>query len=248
MNDSEALTAALAEEARERAGDAPEPTEEELLDYLAGRLPPAAEKALQRQLVARPELAEKLLDLEAFAAAGETAGDRPSDLAAHAGWRDFEARRAAAGAPSRRPPPWLSALAASLLVATLGLSFWVWRLEREQGRPIANLESLELAAGSRAGAEPAVELEPGAPLQLVLEPGERCPAYQAVISGPPPGESWTVRDLIRDERGLLSILLPVGAPGTYRLDLYGCEPRRELVSHRFQVVPPSRSGAEGDGG
>lgn len=247
MSDSKALTIVLAEEALERAGEAPEPTAEELLDYLAGRLPPAAEKALQRQLVAHPELAEKLLDLEAFAEAGEKAGGGPSDLATHAGWRDFEARRTADGAPSRRPPLWLSALAASLLVATLGLGFRVWELERQQGRPIANLRSLELAAGSRAGVEPTVELEPGAPFQLVLEPGARCPAYEAMIAGPGSGESRTVSGLARDDRGLLTLLLP-GAPGTYRLTLYGCEPRRELVSHRFQVVRPSRAGPEGDGG
>jgi len=56
--DVEELTAVLAERAREGAG--PDPEAGELLDDLEGRLPPEAEEAMQRRLVASPSATRKL--------------------------------------------------------------------------------------------------------------------------------------------------------------------------------------------
>src|SRR5262245_46765745 len=119
--DAEALRAVLAEQARRGAGGERRPQPEELLDHLAGRLPPEDEERLARQLVADPEAARALLDLADFEAAGAAAGSRPPELAARAGWRDLERRLPGAAGRPRRPPPLLSAVAASLLLATLGL-------------------------------------------------------------------------------------------------------------------------------
>lgn len=237
-NDREALIAALAEEARSRraaGGEAPDPAPEELLDYLAGRLAPEDEERVARQLAASPDASRALLDLAELEAARAAAGEGAADLAARAGWRDFERRLPDAAPRLRRPPAWLSAVAASLLVTTLALGSWVLRLQGELHRPVANLKSLDLVSGSRAGGEPGVELPAGAPLRLVLAPSERCAGYAAEIEGPRPGTSWRSESLERDEMGRLSLLLP-GEPGLYRLRLFGCEPCRELEEHRFRIT------------
>jgi hypothetical protein len=233
--DAEALIAALAEHARSAAGETPDREPEELVDYLAGRLTPEDEERLGRQLAASPEATRALLDLADLEAAGAAAGEGPADLAARAGWRDLESRLPAAAPRPRRPPVWLSAIAASLLVTTLGLGSWVVRLQGEGARPVANVMSLELPSGSRAGREPAVALSPGAPFRLVLDPAERCPAYTAEIEGPGERDRQTVEGLKPDERGRLALLLP-GKPGSYRLRLAGCEPRRELEEHPFRIT------------
>ncbi|HEX7182282.1 MAG TPA: hypothetical protein VF756_10590 [Thermoanaerobaculia bacterium] len=234
--DPEALIAALAEQARSDAGGGPEPEPEELLDYLAGRLSPEEEQRIGRQLAADPDAARALLDLAEFEAAGDTAaGERPADLAVIAGWRDLKERLPAAAPRSRHPPAWLSAIAASLLVATVGLGTWVWRLQGELDRPVANLASLDLVSGSRAGNEPVIELPPGAPLRLVLAPAERCPGYTAEVEGPRPGDRQTIERLERDDQGRLNVLLRL-EPGSYGLRLFGCEPRRTLEEHRFRIM------------
>src|SRR5436305_8006087 len=183
LPDPEALIAALAEQARSAAGEGPDPEPEELLDYLAGRLAPKEAERVGRQLAASPETARALLDLAELEAAGAAAGEGPADLAVRAGWRDFESRLPTAAPLPRRPPVWLSTLAASLLVTTLGLGSWAWRLQGELHRPIANVRSLELT-DSRSASEPVISLPSGAPLRLVLAPVERCPGYTAEIAGP----------------------------------------------------------------
>jgi hypothetical protein len=233
--DREALIAALAEEARSGAPEAPEPEPEELLDYLAGRLAPEDEQRIARQLTADPAAARTLLDLAGLEDAGATAGERPADLAVLAGWRDFRNRLPEAVPRPRRPPVWLPAIAASLLVATMGLGLWVWRLQGELARPVANLRSLQLISGGRAGTDPAVEVPPGKPLRLVLAPAEPCPGYTAEVTEPS-GERQMVEGLMRDEGGRVTFLLPRTESGLYTLRLVGCEPRRELEEQRFRIT------------
>ena len=242
--DAEALIAALAEQARSDAGEGPRPEPEELLDYLAGRLPPEDEQRIGRLAAGDPDTAGALLDLAELEAAGNaanSAGERPADLGVRAGWRDLEKRLPSAAPRSRHPPAWLSTIAASLLVSTLGLGSWAWRLQGELRRPVANLPSLDLVSGSRAGDEPVVELPPGAPLRLVLAPAERCPGYTADLEGPRPGDRQTIAWPERDEQGRLDVLLRL-EPGSYGLRLYGCEPRRELEGHRFRVIADGADG------
>lgn len=233
--DREALIAALAAEARSTDKDEPEPEPEKLLDFLAGRLAPEEEERLSRHLLANPETSRALLDLAELEAAGAEAGKRPTDLAALAGWRDLEHRL-----PSPAPPPsyrflqpWMlqPALAAVLLVSTVGLSTWIWRLQGELSRPVANLPSLELSE-SRTSGEPTL---PDGELRLVLRPAERCPVYTAELEGPEAGDRQTIPGLVRNEGGAVSLGLRL-EPGPYRLRLFGCEPRRELEDHRFLVI------------
>jgi len=231
--DREALIAALAEQARSEAAGEPEP--EELLDYLAGRLSPEDEERLGRQLAASPEAARALLDLEDLEAAGAAAGTRPAELAARAGWRDLRERL-----PTpwfRRLPPILSSVAAALLVTTVGLVVWGLRQQEEMRRPIANVKSLDLVSGSRAAGEETVALPAGGALRLVLRPAERCAHYDAEVEGPEGRDRWPVPGLEPDDQGNLTLQLRA-EPGSYGLRLFGCEPRRELEAHRFQVTPP----------
>ena len=277
--DAEALAAVLAERAAEeeaaRLGEEPgggpgggEPGEEELLDYLEGRLAPEAEAALQRRLVAIPGAARKLLDLEDLlqararsssgagagaetgtgAEAGSRSGEGPVDFAVRAGWRDLQGWLPGREGAWRRWPPLLSAVAAALALAVVGLGAWVWQLEseREPGFLVANVESLELGGAGRSGEGEAVELEPGDFLRLVLLPEERCPEYRAEVTGPlagaSPGEpeapTRAFSGLERDEYDLVTPLLLDPEPGRYTVRLLGCEPEREISLHGFEIVRP----------
>jgi anti-sigma factor RsiW len=228
--DREALIAALAEQARSGAPSV-ETEPEELLDYLAGRLSPEEEERLGRELAASPEAARALLDLEDLEAAGAAAGTRPAELAARAGWRDLQGHLPTPVPWFRRLPPILSSIAAVLLVATVGLSARLWRIQE----PVANVQSLDLVSGSRAAGEERIALREGEPLNLVLRPAERCPRYEADVEGPGRNHQ-IVPGLDPNDRGNLTLLLQRVEPGSYGLRLYGCEPRRELETHRFRVT------------
>lgn len=234
QTDPEALIAALAESSRDGA-PAGEPEPEELLDYLEGRLSPADEERVARQLTASPEAARALLDLADLEAAGAAAGTQPAELAARAGWRDLE-RRLPAAAPRRRPPTWLSTLAAVLLVSTVSLGGRLWKIAGERSRPVANVKSLELSppGSRRATTEPAAALPPGAPLVLVLDPAVNCPSYEATITGPGDHGRQTAPGLEQDARGRLTFLWQPPRPGDYTLRLTGCG--RELEEDSFRIT------------
>lgn len=247
--DPETLRDLLAEHARRDADtQEPAPEPEELLDFLEDRLPPDEARRLERRVLADPDAATALADLADFAEAEKTAGSSVPEVATHAGWRDFERRLETAGTaeaastPKNRPPPWLSAVAAALLVAVLGLGAWVWTLRSAEPLWVANPESLTLVAAR--GEEAVVSLTDGAPLRLVLSPTERCPTYRASIERSGPGgetSSRSLAGLVRDERGLVTLLVP-GESGAYSLTLSGCDPPRDLETHRFRIVPESDGG------
>ncbi|HEY4562670.1 MAG TPA: hypothetical protein VIJ36_06805 [Thermoanaerobaculia bacterium] len=236
--DREALIAALAEEARSGVTGEPEP--EELLEFLAGRLPPEDERRVERQLAASPEAARALLDLQDLEAAGAAAGTQPTDLAVRAGWRDLQGRLPASVPWYRRLPPVLSSIAATLLLS-IGTYWTGFQVGLHQ--LIANVGNAELLAGSRAADGETVALSAGASLRLVLSVPERCPRYRAEIEGP--RYRKTVEGLKRDQ-GNVTLLLPSVASGEYRLRLSGCEPRRELQEYSWRVVRPSQPEADGD--
>lgn len=251
--DDEILAELSADHARREAeaeGTAAAPEPEELLDLLHDRLPPAEARRLERRLLADPEAVRSLLDLADFAEAEAAADARaagegtPRDVATHAGWRDFERRLSTErGAPRRSPSPprWLVAVAAGLFVATLGLGGWVWKLSTPEPTGIASLPTLQLVA-VRSGEEPTVPLPPGAPLRLALAPSERCPSYRATVRR---ADGWERSvDLAPAASGALSLLLEQAPPGSYTVQLTGCDPPREIETHRFRVV----SGEGGDAG
>ncbi|HEY7213574.1 MAG TPA: zf-HC2 domain-containing protein, partial [Thermoanaerobaculia bacterium] len=177
-----------------RTASHPEP--DELAAYHDGELPPERERRIQDHLVACRECAGLLLDLDGLADPGFGAGSGSSEK--ESVWRGLqeEIGKGATLAPvvsirraAYASPRWLQALAAALLVATLGLSAWVASLQRtirELGRPIPNAAPLQLDAGSTRGEGGALSVTT-VPSDLtyallILTPhGERRDRYQAVI-------------------------------------------------------------------
>jgi hypothetical protein len=242
--DREALVALLAEQARSDASPsgaaASEPEPEELLDYLAGRLPPEEAQRIERLLVASPEAARALLDLAELEAAGRMVEERPAELAAVAGWRELQSRLPGARPSPPRLPPWLSTIAASLLLVTVGGLGWKVRSQEEElARPVANSESFELAV-ARAGRDPSQELLPGTPLRLLISPARRCSLYTVRLEGLKSGDVQTIKGLRPDKGGRLTPLWPRGLePGSYNLRILGsgCEPGQDKPDERsFQIT------------
>ena len=255
--DARALSLALADDARNRAGELELPSAEELLAYHEGRLDPDREAAIGRILVASPEAARRLLDVVELAAAEPPAKDAPTELATAAAWRRLAPQLApsaalAAEAPSpaeapslatlARPHGWM-ALAAALALLSVGLGWRLFELERALRKPVANLATLELPATTRSGAPLSFVLEsPGAPLRFVLAPTESCPSYRAELNRVRSGPTVVIDDLRRDSFGLLTFLLPAPSPGEYLVRLSGCE--RELQTTVFRI---SATQGGGDG-
>jgi hypothetical protein len=232
-DDREALIAALAETARAGAGDAGQPEPEELLDFLNGRLDPEEEARVSRRLVASPEASRALLDLADLEAAGAAAGERPRELGTAAAWRDLERRLPGAAPRPRRLWTLLPAIAAALLVSTLGLSTWVWRLQSELNRPLPDSVTVDLAA--RRAAEESYVLAPDQQLRPVFRPASLCPVYKIEIEEP--GGGRMVKELVRDPNKVtVALILQRPEPGMYTLRLHGCEPGHEMEEHRFRVT------------
>jgi hypothetical protein len=239
--DREALVALLAEQAGSDVSPAaPEPEPEELLDYLAGRLSPEEAQRIERLLVASPEAARALLDLAELEAAGTAAEERAAELATFAGWRDLQSRLPSARSSPRRLPSWLSTIAASLLLVTVGGLGWKVRSQGEElARPVANSESFNLAV-TRADREPSKEPLPGAPLRLMIATDRRCAVFTARLERTESGDVQTIKGLKRDKGGWLTPLWPRGLkPGFYNLRILGlgCEPGQDGPDERsFRIT------------
>ena len=250
------LVALLAREAADRAGESPasaEPEPEELLDFLRGGLSTKEEEDLQERILAEPKASRSLLDLEALVRDGEkAAAETTADLAAAAGWRELQGRLPSSAQESspgtagrdsrssgpvvaaRRSPFWLQPVAAALFLATVGLSILLLQRPLVPSLTVANLQTLELAAGQRSAGEP-VEVTVAAedPFSLILDPAERCPTYRLTITGA--GAPLPLEELERDPRGALVILLQL-SPGTYTATLEGCAASKELERYEFRVT------------
>lgn len=245
--DARALSLALAEDARNRAGELELPSAEELLAYHEGRLDPERAAALGRILVASPEAARRLLEVVELAAAEPPAESAPTELATAAAWRRLAPQLAAAAplaAPSTatlaRPRGWMT-LAAALALLSLGLLWRIFELEKARLKPVANLATLELPATTRSGAPLSFALDhPGAPLRIVLAPAESCPSYRAELNRTGSGPTVVIDDLRRDSFGLLTFLLPAPAPGDYLVRLSGCD--RELQTTPFRITATQGGG------
>ena len=134
------------------------PDAETLAAYHTRDLPEEDERRVQDHLLICRECAALLLDLEGL---GDPDFGREVEIPAgteEATWerrprqeiRDNPRQATVVPFPPRRrtaPPPWMSALAAALLVAVIGLSAWVASLRRtidELSRPEVNASVLDL--------------------------------------------------------------------------------------------------------
>ncbi len=238
---------------------------DELAAYHAGGLPPEEERRVQDHLVACRECADLLLDLDGLGDASFGADEDLPPNAAETVWagvreqirREEPARPATVvSLESRRARPavaprWWQALAASLLIATVGLSVWVASLRRtvdELSRPQVNAPVLDLYPEGRARrgvATSTPEVPPDARLfTLILSPAQRgaWEDYEAEISDADGAVVWTARGLRPNAFGSFSLTLPrkaLGA-GEHRLRLFGLSRNtREPIGEYVLQLPPS---------
>jgi hypothetical protein len=238
---SQELRDAMAEMAAAHGASGPHPDPEELAAYHAGELSLAEEERLRDHLVACRECAGLLLDLDGLADPGFGAGAGSEDK--DAVWQRLqEETRAPASivsapvVPLRRPAPasprWLPALAAALLVATLGLSLWVATLRRtveDLSRPQLNAPVLDLYSGTARGegSPPPVFAVPRETrfFTVILNPAgqRRYDGYRVEILRADGRKVWAGGGLERNAFGSFSLTLPRGAlgPGEHRIRLLG---------------------------
>lgn len=258
MSDHEPEIRQAVEEWLAGAGPGEHPDAETLAAYHARELPEEEEHRIQDHLLVCRECAGLLLDLEGL---GNPGFGREIDLPAgteEALWnrlrQEIPKQEAIPFQPRSRtaPPPWMSALAAALLLAVIGLSAWVASLRRtvdELSRPEVNAPVLDLVPhgiGPRdEGAAPGAEVPAGARMfTLILNPSRRgdFQDYEAEIA-PAGGEmAWRNRGLRPNDYGSFSLTLLRRAfeAGDHRLRLFGIgrEGERELLGeYRLRIAP-----------
>lgn len=221
---------------------------EELAAYRDGALAPADAARVQDHLVTCRECLATLLELQRFAEDLD-GDDAPSAAEVEAVWRGVEARAARQPTPLAPVTPLvprdrsavvpraprlraLRALAASLLVATAGLSFWVVRLRDavdELSRPQLNapVEDL-LPSGPRGEGDAGAMVELGPDTRsftLVLNPAASgdFAAYRLEIERAGGGAVWSGGGLVPNSYGSFSVTLSrrLVGPGEYRVRLVG---------------------------
>jgi anti-sigma factor RsiW len=242
----------------------PEP--ETLAAYHAGELTADEEQRLQDHLLECRECSELLLDLDGLADPSFGSGSlSPADQEAL--WdriqgeigKEMPEKPPAPVVTLRRPalpvasPRWLQALAASLLIATLGLSTWVVSLRHELSRPQANAKVIQLSTGTvRGGMSSRLNVVPAdAPRRFILllhlaGPG-RAPRYRAEIVRAEGGKVSDVPGLALDEE-LDAVSLELSrdeiGPGDYRVRLFPTTgqgaPEEPVAEYPLRVEPPRR--------
>ncbi len=243
MNEPD-LKAALGELAAETLAAGKHLTADELVAYRGGELSQDEKERVQEHLAACPDCTSLLLDLAVFQ---EEAGPPASEFEVAAVWRGV--RQRAAEPKERvvaRPPRWLQALAASLLVATAALSFRAVTLERrlaEANRPEINTPVEDLRAPVARGGTPepvTVTLEPGMRLfTLVLVPASRqdYPDYEVTLLRAGGSEVWSGRGFRKNRFGSFSLTLSrdLAGAGEYRVRLSGLEGDRRISLGEYNL-------------
>ncbi|HEX4962972.1 MAG TPA: zf-HC2 domain-containing protein [Thermoanaerobaculia bacterium] len=245
----------------------PEP--ETLAAYHAGELAQGEVQRLQEHLLACRECAALLLDLDGLADPDFGAGSL-SATDQEALWGRIQGEIAqeetpptltplAPVIPLRRParfapqPRWLQALAASLLVATVGLSAWVVSLrhtvtELSQPQPNASVIQLSpLTTRGARGSEPVPGEARRFTVVLYLPGAGRAAEYRAEVLRADGGRAAEVPGLMFNE-DLAGVSLELSrdeiGPGDYRLRLYGSTgqgaPEKVVAEYRLHVEVPRK--------
>lgn len=246
--EAEVLAAAIRDEAaRQRRGiEHPEP--DELLAYAEGTLKDDDKDRLQEHLTLCPTCAEAVLDLADFPAVelAEPQGP-PSEFEVAAAWRRFRE----VTAPEKRlaRPAWalrgVSALAAALLAAVVGLSFWVQQLRRQVDEPRVNVYVGDLmpeAAGGERGEADRIEVPAEVDrllLLLNLADFREFDGYRAEIADPEGRMIWSSEALRRGPDGNFTVELNRRflAEGTYQIEVQGLSAgtRTPLARYRMEI-------------
>lgn len=210
------------------------PGAEELVAYHEGRLSPADETRVQDHLLACRECAELLADLEGLGDPDFGAGEALRDDAGQIVWEGVRKEIAPASkvVPFRpRAPRWLQALAAVLLLSTLGLGAWVSVLVdrvQELSSPQLNAPVLDLYPSSTRGETSlsARAVPPDARLfTVILNPAGRPahPGYGVEIADSGGTVVWQEEGLKPNPYGSFSLTLPRSTlgDGEFRVRLLG---------------------------
>lgn len=233
------------------------PDTDELVAYHEGTLSPGDAQRVQDHLVACRECAGLLADLEGLGDPEFGAEEEVPDNAGEIVWEKVreEIRRDTAPKviPFRREesgraaiPRWFQALAASLLVATVGLSLWVADLREDLKRPQPNAPFLDLyPAGSTRGEGVSATQAVPSDVRLftvVLHPGGRAPfeEYEVEIldaNGQEVGREPGLK-LNPDSVFTLALSRDLLGPGEFRVRLVGIDPgggRQTVEEYAFRV-------------
>lgn len=240
-----------AEEARSQAGE--HPGAERLMAYAEDALDTAGAERLRDHLALCRECSRRVLELRAFP--GHATPDVPALSAAEVErewqrlWSSVRAaeRRPAARRRAGRSAPWVPwALAAGLLVTTLGASGWMIALQRRLGERAEPRTDAVLVEHTATGGTPRgvpVVARSAAPLVVAVEAGIKrgeggfrweivAAGGRRVWSGPP-------QQRPAGDRFVLQLPSRFLAPGQYRLRLTarGPEGARELAVYELRIRP-----------
>lgn len=239
--------------AEERRGLTDHPTPNELVDYHAGDLTPEERERIQDHLTLCPACTQAVLDLDTFPDPQALRPDEQiSDERITGEWKRFRERtgeiRQAPPRPIPRPAlvPW--ALAASLFLAVLGLTFEIGRLHLRMdalSQPRAGVEIVTLFPRGenveRSGGGPEAIVPPPWADRLVLlldAPAVRqLPSYEAAIQAEGGSEVWRGGGLNRSPEGTLALEVPrrLMPAGAYRIRLFGTEPAGPVALTDFDL-------------
>lgn len=234
------------------------PTPDQWIAYHRGELPAAEEERLQEHLVRCRDCFDLAEGAAAFAEPDGEPG-RGEDVETAAVWRLLRPQldpaphppprnvREISESPRRQPglgmrfPPY--ALAASLLVAVVGLTAWNLQLRSAVDAlraPRPNVPLFQISGGERPAGEDLTVT--AGPRVLVFHPAEELPVYRLVIRDAATGRELSSHELRPDEDLALTLDLPEGLrPGTYRLELWdgsGGPPE----THLLRVTEAGRGG------
>ncbi len=233
--DTEAFRRLLVEDATGRAGEHPEA--DTLVEYLASELSSEADGLVQDHLAGCKECAQKVLDLECLVFPDEASGEL-ADFMLEAAWRDFQARLTASEpAVPVRSFGWREAIAASLLVATVGLLFSVSQLRQTTSNlrqqvadltqpqvnpPIIYLDEVTRSEPSGVTAELSAD-QPFVLLIAIPSTPDTFSNFSATVTSRKRGAVWRASGLGLSEEATLRMRLPreLLPPGDYSVRIEG---------------------------
>ncbi len=239
---AEALVAALAGEAADAAHH---PEVDLLLDYHSAKLSSEDAKGVLDHLVSCRRCTQMLLDLESFPETG-TEPSNVVNLAAVAGWRDFKSRLNGAQRPAERaqgaPVRALYALAASLLLGVVGLSFWVVDLRQTvassylpQTNPlVVTLDPITRGEEGDGYLAETTRESPSFLVRVILGALELPEAVEVELVDATGRTAWSDDDVKLDDSGSVLLIfsrwsLPAGE---YRVRVYADGDHREVLDDR----------------
>jgi hypothetical protein len=222
----------------------PHPTADELAAYHAGELPPDREDRIQEHLLGCRECRDLLLALDELHRPEEGEPVPAGEL--DAVWEGLRAKLprgeetpvplpftpSRSSRPAVSSPRWLQALAASLALGVIGLSFWAASLHRtvdELSQPQLNAPVEDLFPSPVRGGPPSpgvVEIAPETRFfTLVLTPTQErgFREYEIEIVRGDGSVVWSGRGLRRNRYGSFSLTLSrrLTGEGEYRIRLFG---------------------------